>query len=83
MVAKKEEKNEGTLEPPIPIPGPKQRFIVGNTLEFQKQPLDFVMKYAAQYPDIFQFKIGFDRWILINRPEYIYDVLVKRAQIFH
>ncbi len=64
-------------------PGPNGKFLIGSTLDFQKAPLQFCLDMAEQYGDICKFKVGLDTWHLVNNAEFIHDVTVKKANIFH
>lgn len=64
-------------------PGPAGKFLVGSTLDFQKAPLLFCLKMAEQYGDICKFRVGLDTWHLVNRADFIHDITVKKASIFH
>ena len=64
-------------------PGPNGKFIIGSTLDFQKAPLQFCLDMAEEYGDICKFKVGLDTWHLVNNAEFIHDVTVKKANIFH
>src|SRR6476469_3455399 len=63
-------------------PGPKRRPILGNLLEFGKDPIGFFESCAANYGDIVSLQIG--RWpaVFINHPEYSDYVLVENNKNF-
>lgn len=65
------------------IPGPKGRLLIGNTIEFQEQPLDFILKYKAQYGDLYRFTVAGNSWYLVSRPEWIDRILVREAANFY
>lgn len=56
---------------------------MGSSIEFARQPLDFCLKAAQEFGDICTFRMGTYRWYLLNRPDYIWEVLVNRAACFH
>lgn len=65
------------------IPGPKELPLIGSTVRFAKQPLDFCLAASQTYGDICQFSVGPNRWVLINKAEFIQDILVNKASLFH
>jgi len=65
------------------VPGPKNPFGVTTTLNFVKQPLDFVLKGAREYGDIFKFRMGFDNWYVLCSAEFIHEATVLQAARFH
>jgi cytochrome P450 len=67
----------------LKAPGPEGKFLIGSTLDFQKAPLQFCLDMAEKYGDICKFKVGLDTWHLVNNAEFIHDVTVKKANIFH
>ena len=72
-----------TLPELKPVPGPTRKFIIGNTLEFQKAPLGFCLDIAKKYGEIVQFRVGLDNWYLINNADFVHEITVRRANIFH
>jgi len=63
------------------IPGPKTGiFGIGNALDFQKDPLGFLMHAVHEFPeDIVHWKFGplYDTYLLVH-PDYIHELLVKQ-----
>lgn len=64
------------------VPGPKGLPIVGNLLAFRRDPIGFFQEAARKYGDIVRFNLaGLDSYLL-NKPEYIQDVLVTHHRNF-
>lgn len=68
---------------PTPVPGPKGAPLIGNTIDFQKRPLDFVMETAQAYGDLAKFRVATDDWYLVVKPEWAHDIDVRLASKFH
>ena len=65
------------------VPGPPQHPIWGNTLEFHKEPLDFVINCAKTYGDVTRFRVGIENWYMLAHPDDVWDVLVNKASKFN
>src|SRR5262245_18652245 len=64
-------------------PGPRYYTRPGGSLiEHMRDHLGFLQRVARQYGDIAHFRLGFDHSALVNHPDLIEDVLVKRASSF-
>lgn len=63
-------------------PGPRGWPLIGCLPSFGRNPLAFLAKTAAQYGDISYFRLGSQHVYLLNEPELIQDVLVKRQGFF-
>ncbi|HYI93115.1 MAG TPA: cytochrome P450 [Bryobacteraceae bacterium] len=61
-------------------PGPPGRPIVGSYPEFRRQPAEFLLKLARDYGDIVYFKLGGLHMYLLNRPDFVQDVLVTNSR---
>src|SRR5258708_7619256 len=61
-------------------PGPKGSPLVGNLLEFRRDPLGMMLKTARDFGDIATLKLGPNLVFLISNPEWIKDVLVTNHQ---
>ncbi len=57
-------------------PGPRGDFLIGNLLEFRRDPLYFLTKCARKYGSIVRLRFARSHAYLINEPDYIKDVLV-------
>lgn len=71
-----------TAEPLDRPPGPKGRPIIGVYPEFRRQPAEFLLRMAHEYGDIVSFRLGGLNMYLLNRPDFIQDVLVTYARNF-
>src|SRR3954451_3326616 len=63
-------------------PGPKGRPIVGMFPEFRKDPPLFLLKVAREHGDLAYFRLGRQNFYMLNRPEYVQDVLVTHNNKF-
>lgn len=57
-------------------PGPQRKALGDQLMPMSRDPLNFMLKVAREYPDIATFKLGPQRTFLLSKPEYIEDVLV-------
>lgn len=62
-------------------PGPRGRFGL-QALAYRRDPLAFLTGLARRYGDISHFRIGSQHFYLLNRPDYINDVLVTNYRKF-
>jgi cytochrome P450 len=63
-------------------PGPKGSPVLGVFSDFRRNPPDYLLKVAREYGDLAYFKMGPQHMYLINRPDWIQDVLVTHAGKF-
>ncbi|MEO8955842.1 MAG: cytochrome P450, partial [Ktedonobacteraceae bacterium] len=63
-------------------PGPKGLPIVGNALQFQRNPLQFVRKMQTTYGNMATIHLGGSPIVLLFRPEYIRYVLTEQPKNF-
>jgi cytochrome P450 len=66
---------------PLP-PGPKGHFLSGNLPEFRRDLLGFLERCAGDHGDFVSFRLGPRRFVLVNDPAAIEDVLVTRHRDF-
>jgi cytochrome P450 len=67
---------------PVPA-GPRGAPLLGHMLEFRRDPLDFLLRTARDYPgDIVRFRQGPRDVYLVKHPDLIKDVLVTRQHDF-
>lgn len=64
---------------PFSLPGPKGNFLLGNLIEFAKDPLSFMTRCAREYGEIIPLHLGKRKAILLTKPEYIQQILKDRA----
>ncbi|MDY6898017.1 MAG: cytochrome P450, partial [Cyanobacteriota bacterium] len=60
------------------LPHPQGNLILGNSSAFARNQLDFLTKCAAEYGDIVPLRLGVTPACLLNRPDYIEQVLKNR-----
>lgn len=63
-------------------PGPKRAMPGSNLLKMRRDPLAFLTTLAREYGDIAHVKLGPQHVFLLNRPDYIRDVLVTHNRNF-
>jgi cytochrome P450 len=66
------------------LPGPPTRFF-GLELypRFRRNLLEMLQQLAEAHGDIAFFRIGPLRFVLLNHPDYVEDILITRAHLFH
>jgi cytochrome P450 len=69
------------MKPNLP-PGPKPDLLLGNLIEFRKDPLGFYTACAREYGDVARFRIAQVNVYLLSNPELIENVLVRRHSNF-
>jgi cytochrome P450 len=62
--------------------GPRGKPIVGNLLDFRRDPLRFLTSLARDYGDVARFRLGPEKILLLNHPDLIRDVLVTHSRNF-
>lgn len=60
-------------------PGPPGRFVVGQTLEYARDPLGFFTRCAREYGDVVRLRLGGTRVYLVSHPALVEEVLRTRA----
>jgi cytochrome P450 len=63
-------------------PGPKGKPLIGNLLDFRRNPPEFLLKAANQYGEVVFLTFGPQKVFLVNSPELIKDVLVTNPKNF-
>jgi cytochrome P450 len=63
-------------------PGPEGHHIIGNDLDFKRDPLGFLTRCAREYGDIVRLTFPGRPTYLLNHPDYIEYVLVKQNRNF-
>lgn len=63
-------------------PGPKGKPVIGNLLDFRRDPLGFLLTAAREHGDIVHLQFGPQAIYLLNNPDYIRDVLVTNNRNF-
>src|SRR6187431_3022751 len=66
------------------LPGPSTR-VFGLDLypRFRRNLLDMLRQIAREHGDIAFFRIGPLRFLLLNHPDHVEDILITRAHLFH
>ena len=63
-------------------PGPQGHWLSGSLREFRKDMLAFYCRIARDFGDFAAFRLGPKRLVLLNRPDYIEQVLVTQNRNF-
>jgi cytochrome P450 len=63
-------------------PGPKRKLLVGNLLDFRRNPPGFLLNAANQYGEVVYLTFGPQKVFLVNSPELIKEVLVTNPKNF-
>src|SRR5258708_14210646 len=63
-------------------PGPNAAFLIGNALNFARNPLNFLLKCTQIYGDVVHFAIQNQHYYLVNDPENVNEILVQQADKF-
>ena len=71
----------GTLRTSLP-PGPPGLPLIGQAPGFLRDPLGFLGGLAVTYGDVAYFRLGGIPVFFVNRPDYIWDVLVAQRAKF-
>lgn len=61
-------------------PGPSGNAILGSMLDVRADPLEFLVEAGESYGDIFFFRLGPRRIYVLNKAEYIQEVLVRQMK---
>ena len=64
-------------------PGPPSRFPGAHLVAMRRDPLAFLTKLAREYGDVSRVRLGRIDLHLLNRPDWIRDLLVTHAASFH
>ncbi len=63
-------------------PGPRARPLVGNLLDYSRNPLDFLTRSAREHGDVVRLKFPGPPAYLLSNPEHIEQVLVRNNRNF-
>jgi cytochrome P450 len=66
---------------PLP-PGPKGLPIIGNVLQFQRDPLTFMRKTQQQYGRMARLRLGNETVVAFFRPEHVRYFLMEHPRNF-
>ena len=68
---------------PAPLPtGPRGSLLLGNLPEFRNDMTGFLERTASQHGDVVPLRFANMRFVLLNRPDAIEEVLVKQTKNF-
>lgn len=65
------------------IPGPEGHWLVGNLTDFARDPLNYLYSQALRHGDVVKLRFVRKNMYLLNRPDYIREVLVAKPDSFH
>src|SRR5215212_7152383 len=63
-------------------PGPEGTYLVGNLLDYARDPLLFLTRCSREYGDVVRLRLPGPPVYLLNAPEHIEQVLVKNNRNF-
>lgn len=63
-------------------PGPKGCYLVGNLLEYSRDPLNFLARNSREYGDVVSLRFPGPPAYLLSNPDHIEQVLVKNNRNF-
>ena len=61
------------------IPGPKRYPFIGVGYKLPPKAPALFRQWAQQYGDVFQIRVGWYNWVVINTPEAVREILEKQA----
>jgi cytochrome P450 len=64
-------------------PGPRGSFLLGNSIEYMRDPMGFVQRAKHDYGDVVRLKLGTLRTYLVSHPAFIDYILRGHAENFH
>lgn len=68
---------------PLEIPGPKGNPFLGRLVRSSRRdPLRFMTTLAHEFGDVSTFRLGTERVVFVNHPDYVRDVLVNHYSNF-
>ena len=70
------------MMPAQKVSGPKGKLLFGNYFEFDRDPLNFILRCSQDYGDIVRLKAFNLEFYLLNHPDLIEEVLVTKNKIF-
>ncbi len=65
-----------------PVPEPDGQWLVGNLLQFKRNPLVCMQNWQQQYGDIVSFKLGRQQAYLLSHPLLVEQALIEQADVF-
>ncbi len=77
------DRSPAPLSPPKPIPTVKGKPIIGSTIEFQRDQINFVMRLRDEYKDVAKAWIVNSYWHFLFDPEIIHEINVRQWDKFH
>ncbi len=72
-----------TTPPARHAPGPRGRFLVGNAIDMQRDPLQFFLGLAQTYGDIVQFRFMNQSAFFINHPDGVKRIFQENHQNYN
>jgi len=77
------EAGEGAVLSPEELPGPKGLPVVGNMHQIKVEKFHLILEeWYHQYGDLYQFRLGTDRTVVIADPEMVHKILKARPEQF-
>ncbi|PNS13790.1 3-hydroxyphenylacetate 6-hydroxylase [Sphaceloma murrayae] len=63
------------------VPGPPGVPILGHITKLSPHPQREWQKWAREYGELFQVKLGWDTWVFVNSPEAVKEILDKQSAV--
>ncbi|GAC1447490.1 MAG: cytochrome P450 [Isosphaeraceae bacterium] len=60
-------------------PGPKGRFLLGSTLDYMRDPLEFLTRCAREHGDVVRLRLGNSTYYALNHPALVEEALRAHA----
>ena len=70
------------MQPTHQIPGPPSQFLLGNLLEFKRNPLACMVSWQRTYGDLLRFKLGTKEFYLVSHPYLAELALIQQQENF-
>ncbi|KIW14361.1 hypothetical protein PV08_07143 [Exophiala spinifera] len=63
------------------VPGPRGLPILGNLHQLPPYPQQSLQRWAREYGDMFQIRMGWENWIFLNDPAVVKELLDKQSAV--
>jgi hypothetical protein len=63
-------------------PGPQGNYLIGNLLDYARDPLDFMVRCSREYGEVVRLRMGGLPLYLLSHPDHAEYVLVKNNRNF-
>ena len=63
------------------VPGPPGLPLIGNAHQLGQYPQRALQKWAREYGELFQIKLGYENWVFINSPAAVKEILDRQSAV--